>query len=81
VLYRYLNEFDIFYVADRLTRSAAGAAQIDVSLASHLDACRVVAAAVKASANPARSAAWRQDAVKLVLGFYKGLEKRKGSRR
>lgn len=74
VLYRYLHEFDVFYVADRLTKNAAGAAQSDVSLASHLDACRVIAAAAKLSLNTARSATWQPDAVKLVLAFYKGME-------
>src|SRR5262249_27172148 len=74
VLYRYLHEFDVFYVADRLTRNAVGAAPTDVSLASHLDACRVIAAAANLSLNTARSATCQQDAVKLVLAFYKGME-------
>jgi len=71
VLYRYLNEFDIFYGRRPPHQKRAGAAQIDVSLASHLDACRVVAAAVKASANPLAQRV-AQDAVKLVLGSTKG---------
>jgi hypothetical protein len=74
VLYRYLNEFDVFYVADCLTKNGARATQIDVSLASHLDACRVIAAAANVSLSTARSATWQSDAVKLVLAFYKGME-------